>query len=306
MKENNGIAPVLLMVFNRPNETKKVFEAIRKAKPSKLYIASDGPRSHILGETEQCDEVKKIFNVDWDCELKTLFRNHNLGCKYAVASAIDWFFENETKGIILEDDTLPSNSFFQFCSELLDKYENDSRIMRISGFNPLSGKYEYKHDYFYSYYSFMWGWATWKRVWSYNDVEIPNLELAKQNKILHYYPFDKDRNECFNDAANGLDTWDYQFDFAILCQNGLQIVPTKSLVQNIGFNERATHTFSDHGSGRSKILSHELNFPITSPSEFMLPNHEFEMLLVKSSRAKFSIKRFIYQFYKLALNIFKR
>jgi len=300
------IAPVLLMVFNRPDETKLVFNAIRKAQPKKLYIASDGPRHNVVGESEQCNKVKDIFNtIDWNCEVKTLFREQNLGCKYAVSSAIDWFFENETKGIILEDDTLPSNSFFQFCTELLDKYENDTRIMRISGFNPLSGKYEYKHDYFYSYYSLMWGWATWKRVWSYNDVEIPNWEAAKQNNIVNYYPFDKDRNACFRDAANGLDTWDYQFDFAILCQNGLQIVPTKSLIQNIGFNERATHTFSDHGSGRSQILSNELNFPITAPTDFMLPNHEFEKLLVKSSKPKLTIKRFIYQLYKSTLNILK-
>ncbi len=300
------IAPVLLMVFNRPEETQMVFNAIKKAQPKKLYIASDGPRHHVHGEKEQCNKVKDIFKgIDWKCEVKTLFREENLGCKYAVSGAINWFFENETKGIILEDDTLPSISFFLFCTELLNKFENDTRVMRISGFNPLSDKYKYDRDYFFSYYSFMWGWATWKRAWLYNDVEMHNWEKAKNNKIVNYYPFDKDRNACFQDAINGLDTWDYQFDFAILCQNGLQIVPTKSLVQNIGFNERATHTFSDNGSGRSKIISNDLIFPLCEP-DYMLPNIEFEKLLVKSSKAKFSFKRSTYQLYKLVLNFFKR
>ncbi len=300
------IAPILLMVFNRPDETKLVFNAIKKVQPKKLYIASDGPRKHVEGEIERCNQVKDIIKcIDWNCEVKTLFREENLGCKYAVSSAINWFFENETKGIILEDDTLPSNSFFYFCTELLNKFENDTRVMRISGFNPLSDKYNYNSDYFFSYYSFMWGWATWKRVWMHNDIEMSNWENAKKSKIINNYPFDEDRNACFLEAINGLDTWDYQFDFSILCQNGLQIVPTKSLVQNIGFNERATHTFSDNGSGRSKITSHDLNFPLTAP-DFMLPNVEFEKLLVKSSKPKFSIKRSVYQFYKLLLNIFKR
>jgi hypothetical protein len=300
------IAPILLMVFNRPDETKLVFNAIKKVQPKKLYIASDGPRKHVEGEIERCNQVKDIIKcIDWNCEVKTLFREENLGCKYAVSSAINWFFENETKGIILEDDTLPSNSFFHFCTELLNKFENDTRVMRISGFNPLSDQYSYNYDYFFSYYSFMWGWATWKRVWLYNDVEMLNWENAKKNNIINSYPFDKDRNACFQDAINGLDTWDYQFDFAILCQNGLQIVPTKSLVQNIGFNERATHTFSDNGSGRSKIISHDLVFPLRAP-EFMLPNYEFEKILIKSSKDKFSLKRRVYKLYKLVISIFKR
>ena len=295
-------APVLLMVFNRPEETRLIFNAIKQVQPSKLYIASDGPREHIDGESEKCNNVKAIFeDINWDCEVKTLFRTKNLGCKYAVSSAIDWFFENESMGIILEDDTLPNNSFFAFCTQLLHKYENDSRVMRISGYNPLSGKLNLNHDYFYSYYSFMWGWATWRRVWNFNDVELKLYQQAKLNKIIFQYPFDNDRNKCFEDALSGLDTWDYQFDFAILSQNGLQIVPTKSLIQNIGFNERATHTFSDNGSGRAKIVSHELNFPLISPKDFMVPNVEFEKLLIKSSRENFSLKRSLYSLYKFIL-----
>ena len=125
---------VLFLVFNRPDTTKQVFEAICKAKPPMLYVAADGPMAEKAGEREKCERVRRIATqVDWDCEVKTLFRKKNLGCRVGVSSAIDWFFENEKEGIILEDDCLPSQSFFWFCEELLERYRNDTRVMVISG-----------------------------------------------------------------------------------------------------------------------------------------------------------------------------
>lgn len=128
--------PILFLVFNRPDTTRKVFEKIRQIKPQKLYIAADGPRKDIVAEKIKCEEVRSIVTeVDWECEVETLFRDNNLGCKCAVGNAITWFFKHEEMGIILEDDCLPDPTFFKFCEELLEKYRFDSRVMSISGSN---------------------------------------------------------------------------------------------------------------------------------------------------------------------------
>jgi len=142
--------PVLFLIFNRPDTTKQVFEAIREYQPKQLFIAADGPREEKHNEKELCEETRKIAQkVDWDCEVKTLFRNENLGCRDAVSSAIDWFFENVEDGIILEDDCLPNQSFFKFCEEMLELYKNDTRIMHISG-NNLLNNVKSKTDYYFS------------------------------------------------------------------------------------------------------------------------------------------------------------
>ena len=138
--------PILFLVFNRLNTTKQVFEEIKKTKPKQLFIAADGPRNK--EEKKKTDAVKKyvLDNIDWKCQVKTLFRKKNLGCKYAVSGAIDWFFENVEQGIILEDDCLPDQSFFRFCQEMLERYKNEKKILNITGQNPLC-----KHNFFKSY-----------------------------------------------------------------------------------------------------------------------------------------------------------
>src|SRR4030042_6453503 len=146
--------PVLFLIFNRPDTTEKVFDEIRKAKPKKLFVAADGPRQDKQGEKEKVGRARQIVidGIDWDCEIKTLFRDKNLGCKVAVSSAINWFFENEEMGIILEDDCLPHQSFFRFCGELLEKYKDDERIMVISGENLLFGRKRTNYSYYFSRY----------------------------------------------------------------------------------------------------------------------------------------------------------
>ena len=132
---------ILFLIFNRPDTTQRVFNEIRRVKPTKLFVAADGPRKNKEGETERCQAARDIINqVDWDCDLHKLFRDKNLGCKMAVSSAINWFFENVEEGIILEDDCLPHPTFFRFCQELLGKYRDDERVMVISGDNFLFGR----------------------------------------------------------------------------------------------------------------------------------------------------------------------
>ncbi len=162
--------PVLFLIFNRPDTTQPVFNEIREAKPTKLFVAADGPRDNKKGEKEECEKTRKIIEqVDWDCELYKLYRDKNLGCKIAVSSAIDWFFENVEEGIILEDDCLPHPSFFRFCQELLEKYKGDERVFVISGDNFLFGRKRTNYSYYFSRYNHCWGWAGWIRTLSDYD-----------------------------------------------------------------------------------------------------------------------------------------
>jgi len=177
--------PILFLIFNRPDTTQKVFNAIRKAKPKQFFIAADGSPPDREGEIEKCQKSRKIAtSVDWDCEVKTLFRDKNLGCKIAISSAIDWFFENVEEGIILEDDCLPHQSFFWFCQELLEYYRNDTRIMHISGDNFQFGRKRGEGSYYFSKYSHVWGWATWRRAWKCFDINMKSFEEFKaENQI---------------------------------------------------------------------------------------------------------------------------
>jgi len=158
---------VLFVVFNRLNTTKQVFAAIRKAKPYRLYVAADGPRVAKSGEVAKVKAVRDYVreNIDWDCEVKTLFRENNLGCKYAVSSAVDWFFENEEMGIILEDDCLPHPDFFDFCAKLLECHVHDDRVSVVTGNNFQNGIKRGGFAYYFSKYSHCWGWASWRRAW---------------------------------------------------------------------------------------------------------------------------------------------
>ena len=166
--------PILFLVFNRPETTHQVFEAIKKQRPKYLFVAADGARTDKEGEAAKCEEVRKLIleNINWACEVKTLFRNENLGCGLAVSQAITWFFEQVEEGIILEDDCLPSGSFFSFCSVLLERYRNDEKVFMIGGFSLLPENTKSKYDYFFNTFGGIWGWATWKRSWSLYEYKI--------------------------------------------------------------------------------------------------------------------------------------
>lgn len=240
--------PILFLVFNRPDTTRKVFEVIARAQPRQLFVASDGPRDRVHGEAEKCATVRDIASaVDWDCELKTLFRVHNLGCKNAISSAITWLFKHVDRGIILEDDCLPSDSFFPFCTELLDRYAYDERIMMISGNNFQNGFNQSNASYYFSRISHIWGWATWRRAWRWYEPDMPLIEDSLEQTVLQrIFP---DSNVRLSWAlafllarVNKLDTWDYPWQYTVFSNSGLSVVPEVNLVSNIGFGADGTHT----------------------------------------------------------------
>lgn len=263
---------VLLVIFNRPETTRLVFEAIRKVKPLRLYIAADGPRPGNDSDRIKCKEAREILGeVDWDCQVKTLFRDENLNCGVGPSSAFNWFFENEEEGIILEDDCLPSQSFFWFCQELLERYRHDSRIMHIGGNNFLDGwQKDNDYSYYFSRSGHIWGWATWRRAWKMFDYKLSLYEEVKRKKYFNDFflnPVEKIyRLRKFDKTVGSskVDWWDYQWDFARYVNSGLAIVPKINLVRNIGFGENATHT-QNNNSSNAKMKASDIEVPLKHP-----------------------------------------
>lgn len=263
---------ILFLVFNRPDVTQKVFKSIRKAKPSRLYVASDGPRHDRTAEKGVCEEVQKISTaIDWPCELHTLFREENLGCRVAVSTAIDWFFEYEKEGVILEDDCLPDQSFFQYCEQLLDKYRDDSRVMVISGDYFLDTKDKPDASYFFSRYNHCWGWATWKDAWKNYDRDMSQWPALRNTNWLsnigdEHSDFVKYWKYVFDRAYAGkIDSWAYRWTFSCWVKNGLTALPSCNLVKNIGFNDDATHT--KNGDKWKYLPLESMSFPLVEPKE---------------------------------------
>lgn len=242
--------PVLFLIFNRIECTSRVFEAIRNAEPPRLYIAADGPRESSIEEAGIVSAVREIAtNVSWSCEVKTLFREENLGCKKAVSSAIDWFFEHEQEGIILEDDCLPNQSFFWFCEELLSYYRHDERVWVITGDNFQNGIQRGDGSYYFSRFNHVWGWATWKRAWEKADMELSFWPKWKKSKDWKQILSDRSARryweKIFDKMHRGeIDTWDYPWTASVWYHGGLTATPNVNLVSNIGFGPDSTHTKS--------------------------------------------------------------
>ena len=261
--------PILFLIFNRLDETAIVFEEIKKIQPLKLYIAADGPRLDKENEIYLCEETKKVIDkINWPCQVYTLFRKENLGCKLAVSSAIKWFFENEEMGIILEDDCVPNKSFFSFCKEMLNFYKNDNRIMHIGGTNLVCQNIEINTSYYFSKMIHVWGWATWRRAWELYDIQMNDLYKFEKDKIDNIFNVKKHGKHWikrFKNVQNGLvDTWDYQWVYSVWNNNGLSVIPNKNLIKNIGFNSNATHTKEE--GFFSNMIQSELTLPYIFPT----------------------------------------
>ena len=263
-------APVLFLIFNRPAVTRRVFAEIRSAQPARLYIAGDGPRPGKAGEAEKVAQTRNLVleGIDWPCEVKTLFRETNLGCRNAVSSAVDWFFENEAMGIILEDDCLPEQSFFPFCRELLERYRDDKRIMAVSGDNFQHGIQRGNFSYYFSQISHCWGWASWRRAWQLNETAIDHFEEITTNPGNLHFTHNPTANKMWLNVfikthRRQIDSWAYLWTFANFVNHGLTILPNVNLVQNIGFGADATHTT---GSGEAHVMDTEnIAFPLAHP-----------------------------------------
>jgi len=265
--------PILFITFRRPGTTKRVFDVIRHLKPAKLYVAQnycDDKKPEII---ENWTSVRNIIeNVEWDCEVKKLYRTQYLDAKSSISSAISWFFKHEPEGIILEDDCLPDMTFFRFCADLLEKYRNDDRIASISGNNFQFGRDRTNSSYYFSRYPHIWGWASWRRTWNNYDVDMKYWPEIRDSELLSYILKNKRSldywTEIFNRTYNGeIDTWDYQLTFTCWIQNQLNIIPNKNLVSNIGFGMGATHTKDICQYANMK--TEKMHFPLNHPGYFI-------------------------------------
>jgi len=262
--------PVAFLIFNRPDTTPRVFEAIRQAKPPKLLVVADGPRPDRADDIEKCKAARAVIEgVDWDCEVLTDYSDLNLGCGKRPATGITWVFEQVEEAIILEDDCLPHPTFFRFCEELLSYYRHDERIMVISGNNFQFGRSRTDYSYYFSRYNHIWGWASWRRAWKYFDYDLklwPKIRkenwltsILENRKVVKYW------TKNFQRTYEGDPTvWDYRWTFACWIQNGLAILPNVNLVSNIGFGEDATHTIASK-SRVANLPVKEMNFPLKHP-----------------------------------------
>jgi hypothetical protein len=264
---------VLLIIFNRPDKTRQVFQAIRQARPPRLYVAADGPRPSRPGEVERCAQARAIIElVDWPCDVRTRFLDGNVGCKRGVTSAIDWFFDQEGEGIILEDDVLPQPGFFAFCDELLERYRDDERVAAISGCNFIQDRHRPQASYFFSRYCHIWGWATWSRAWRKYDVNIADWPKWTAGggpvRALGSEAAARFWQKAFESVHSGrVDTWDFQWQYACLSRGALCAVPARNQTENLGFDADATHTTAGTPDFVAQSPSRPLDFPLVHPGE---------------------------------------
>jgi hypothetical protein len=273
--KNTINTPVAFFIFNRPHTTLQVFEAIRQARPARLFIVADGPRSTSYGDAERCRATRAIAErIDWPCAVERNYAEINMGCKQRMTSGIDWVFSRVDEAILLEDDCLPHATFFPFCAELLERYRYNERVMMISGTNYLLNRLKAESSYVFSRYFPIWGWATWKRAWRKYDALMNNWETQKEQGHLDRFCTLKKAKKYVSlmfDAlkSNKIDTWDIQWFYSCLFNSGLCIVPRSNLVSNIGVD--GTHSSkktSNHFFPVYPIDSSELIHPDPENADF--------------------------------------
>ena len=248
----------------------------------------DGHRLERSDDVAKCNEVKILADqIDWQCEVKTLFSEKNLGCKFGPYKAIDWFFKNVEEGIILEDDSLPDISFFYFCEELLARFRHKDKIASISGNNFQFGKNNTGNSYYFSNFSHTCGWATWRKAWQNYDLDIKSWSQLKSErwlKSIFNNPFERLYwtlifNAVYDQRIDS--AWDYQWTFMVWRKQYFSILPNQNLISNIGFeSEDATHTKGK--SKFSKIPTKQISFPLKHP-KLMRRNAEADNFTQKNN-----------------------
>ncbi|WPJ97374.1 hypothetical protein SH580_06585 [Coraliomargarita algicola] len=262
--------PTLIIIFNRPQKTRTLIDALRPVRPNRIYVAADGPRPDREGEAALCEETRAIIDtIDWPCEIFKDYSKENMGCGPRPATAISWVFEHEESAIILEDDCIPDPSLFPYCSELLEKYKSDSQIMQICGTNHIDNL-QIEESYFYTHYISCWGWATWRRAWQHFDYDMTDCKEEPVTELLqgifNDIPSIKFWKNTLLKTQEGDDSvWDYRWQYAVWKKQGLCIIPRVNLVSNIGFGLDSTHTFDIKNPDNSKKIN-TIKQPLIHPA----------------------------------------
>ncbi|MBR5167418.1 MAG: hemolysin hemolytic protein [Salinivirgaceae bacterium] len=277
----SGKIPVLVLAFNRADHVAEAMKAIRKYQPERLYLECDGPRAYKSGEKQAVEATRKAMLdvVDWSCEIKTLFREENLGCAQAVYGAINWFFEQEKYGIICEDDIVLGNDFFRLCEELLPRYANEDRIMSISAQNK-SHRNDINDTYVYSYRYECWGWASWARAWEKMDMSmsaVPDFTIRKLSKRYGFFE-SLVRMYYWKTAYKNIEnytSWAARWNISIQANNGIIIVPGVNLAKNIGI-DGGTHYQNGDVDPYSDLEIGEMTWPIRYNDIYEIDKKQYE------------------------------
>ncbi|TGL37124.1 hypothetical protein [Leptospira perdikensis] len=294
--------PVLLIGFNRPDLAEVTLNRIVEYNPSKIYFAVDGARSDKPKEAAKVLEVRNLLKkIPNSIPTEIRFSDQNQGCRLGVSSAISWFFENEEMGVILEDDCFPDLSFFSFCEELLLRYKDDPKVGMISGVNFFYNQITLKESYFYSKYFHIWGWATWRRAWS--GYKSDQLKISEIDSVLKKYFSGTRARKTWKfwieeSSIGKVDTWDHQWSYHNWKEGRISIMPSKNLVQNLGFREDGTHTI-DQNSSFANLKLEQIQYPLIHPTQLILKDffHNFVEIYYYPSRIKkliLKIKIYIY------------
>jgi hypothetical protein len=282
---------ILFLIYRRADTTARVFQAIREARPARLFVAADGPRQENEGEAEECEKCRRVIDqgVDWPCQVEKLYRKENLGLKNAIGQSISWFFEQVEEGIILEDDTLPSADFFRYCANLLECYRDDSRIWVIGGSNFIGSRLFAGDSYAFTLYNPMWGWASWKRAWKFYEPTPADINAAadpvRLERLLGSEEYANFWSDIFHRVARGqINSYAYLWRLALWKHEALSVIPSVNLISNIGFDHRATHTTSADNPKVNRTLE-VLSFPLIHPKE-VVDNREITLRKLKDKMSQ--------------------
>ena len=262
--------PVALLIFNRPEITRRLVAEVLRAKPPQLLVFADGSRPDHPEDAALIEAAKAVISeTPWECEVVTNYSDVNLGTKYRPATGLDWVFEIVERAIFFEDDVLPHPSFFRFCDELLEQYQDDERVMMISGNNFMGGRRLTADSYLFSHYAGIWGWATWRRAWRHYDVELREWPALRETQFLSDVLANEDEvafwRQCFDRIVSGeTQTWDHQWQFACWRRRGLSIMPSVNLCTNVGFGPAAQH-YKEFNPKLAAVPVSEMQFPLQHP-----------------------------------------
>lgn len=274
--------PILFIIYNRPDTTHYVFETLRKIQPKKLYIFADGPNMSSQSDITLCLQTRAVPFISWDCEVKWWKVPENMGVRKGVSAAIDWFFQQEDEGIILNDDCLPDMSFFPYCAEMLERYRDNERIFSISG-----SCYDRKHitddSYYFSRFCYTWGWATWKRAWKHYDkdlLDFPDQRHTGFIKKIFQQPYIqlywiRRFETLYNDRR--INMYVLQWMYAMWKMNALAITPTTNLITKMTSNKELNTLVN---KSIAHIKTEPLQFPLKHP-EVIEPNRKADTRILQ-------------------------